>query len=103
MTPEVTVFLERMLEEGGMVDLEPGVKQQMLDDLGLRLQNAIFVALLERLPENDLPAFNTLVEEKAPQEQIQQFLTARIPNLEEVTAQAMLDFRRLYVSETAVA
>lgn len=101
MTPEITVFLEKMLEEGGMADVEPGVKQQMLDDLGLRLQNAIFVALLERLPEQDLPTFNTLVEEKASQEQIQQFLTARIPNLEEVTAQAMMDFRKMYVTETA--
>ncbi len=96
---ELTVFLERMLDDGGMKDVEPGIRQQMLADLRARLQNKIFAALVMRLPENDLPALDALVERNAPQDQVQQFLRERIANLDEVVAEAMLEFRKLYVKE----
>lgn len=96
---EVTVFLERVLADGGMANVEPEVREQMLKDLRSRLENKLFATLVMKLPENDLPAFNALVERKAPQEQIQEFLKTKIPNLDEVLAEAMLEFRRLYVKE----
>lgn len=94
---EITAFLERLLDDGGMREVEPEVRAQMLTDLRARLQNALFATFITKLPEADLPAFNALVEEKAPLERVQEFLATRIKNLETVVANALLDFRKQYV------
>lgn len=96
---EVTMFLERMLDDGGMGDIESQVREQMLNDLRSRLQNKIFSSLIMKLHEADLPALNALIERKAPQEQVQEYLQQKISNLPEVVAEAMLEFRKLYVKE----
>lgn len=95
---EITVFLERMLDDGGMKDVEPGVRQQMLTDLRSRLQHALFAAFVTKLPEADLPAFDALVEEKASLERIQSFLKSKIPNLDTLIADTLLAFRKQYVA-----
>lgn len=96
---EITVFLERVLDDGGMSNVEPAVREQMLNDLHARFRNALFASVITKLPEQDLPAFDALVQEHAPDERVQVFLRERIPNLDEYIAQAMLDFRKLYVKE----
>lgn len=96
---EVTAFLERMLDDGGMKDLQAEVREQMLADLRSRLQNALFATVVMKLPENDLPSFNALVERNAPSTQIQEFLRQRIANMDDVMAGAMLEFRKQYVKE----
>lgn len=94
---EATAFLERMLDDGGMKDLEAEVREQMLADLRSRLQNALFATVVMKLPEAELPAFNALIERNAPSTQLQEFIRERISNLDDVIAQAMLEFRKQYV------
>lgn len=96
---EITVFLERILDNGGMKNVEPEVHQQMLTDLRSRLQNALFASFITKLPEADLPAFDALVEEKASLERIQTFLKSKIPNLDTLIADTLLAFRKQYVAE----
>jgi len=95
----VTVFLQRMLDDGGMKDVEPEIKNQMLNDLRARLENKLFATMVMKLPEVDLPALDQLITAQAGPQQIQQFLRQRIPNLEEIVAEAMLEFRKEYVKE----
>lgn len=97
----ITAFLEKVLDDGGMRDVEPEVRQQMLKDLRVRMENAIFGMIVTKLPEQDLPKLDQMIEAKESQLAIQRFLRERISNLDEVTAQAMLDFRSHYVKEAA--
>ena len=94
---EVTVFLERILDDGGKKDVEPEVRQQMLDDLRQRFQNKLFATIVMKIPEQDLPALNDLIQRKAPESQVQDFVRAKLPNLDGVLAEAMTEFRKLYV------
>lgn len=96
---EVTAFLERLLDDGGMRELEPDVRAQMLEDLRLRFQNKLFAAVVMKLPERELPALDELITAKTPAPQIQEFLRTRIENLDQVMADAMIEFRKLYVKE----
>lgn len=93
----VTAFLEQVLDDGGMKDVEPGLKGQMLQDLRTRLQNNLFATIVTKLPEEDLPAFEALVSKPAPQADVQQFIRQRLPNLDQLLAEAMLNFRKQYV------
>lgn len=100
---EVRVFLEKMLVDGGMADVVPEVKEQMIDDLMTRLQSCVFAAVLAKLPEQDLPAFNELADRNAPQDDVQRFLVEHVPDIDAITGQAMLDFRAIYVKEPTPA
>jgi hypothetical protein len=95
----ITAFLDQLINDGGLGEVEPQTRQQMITDLRTRLQNSLFTRLITKLPESDLPAFDTMLEQKAKDEDVQNFLRERIPNIDEHIAQAMLDFRKGYVKE----
>lgn len=97
---EVTAFLERLLDDGGMRDTEPEVRKQMLDDLRVRFQNKLFATVVMKLPEKDLPALDELIQGQAPDHAVQDFIRQRISHLDDVLAEAMLEFRKLYVKES---
>jgi len=94
---DVRQFLEDILEDAGYPALTREVKEQMLQDLYLRLDNKLIAAALENLPEEHLEAFDTMLENQEGADKINAFLAEKIPHIKELFGQAMLDFRRSYL------
>lgn len=80
-----------------MDKLAAPVQEQMLSDLYARLEDWLFGQIIDALSDDDLTQFRELMENKASQEQLEEFLEKKIPNAKEIFSKAMLDFRKSYL------
>lgn len=90
-------FLNTMLKDAGMTDLDPEVEAQMMDDLRSRLQERFFATVVKNLSEEQLNELIKLDSKKASESEIEQFIGKNISNPSEVFAQAMMNFRADYL------
>ncbi|MBI2601202.1 hypothetical protein HYW42_04555 [Candidatus Daviesbacteria bacterium] len=101
--PEVRGYLDNLLTEAGITAADGNMHKQLIDDLYVRLDNFLSTTILDNLPPEHLDQFSQMVDQKRPQQEIQQFLKEKIPNSEDVFAKAMLDFRDLYLGNTVIS
>lgn len=99
---EVRTFLEGLLSDAGMTSLDEGMKEEMIKELYVRLDNFITASLIDKLPPEHLEAFIKMNEEKKPQAEIEQFLKQNLPNYGEVLANTFIQFRENYLGNVAV-
>ncbi|MEI6650394.1 MAG: hypothetical protein WCL23_03080 [Candidatus Moraniibacteriota bacterium] len=99
LNDETQIFLERLVEEKGFVNLSEKLKADILDGLNARLVSFIVAAIAERLSEEDAERMNEIMEEgkEMSMDTVIDFLNDRVPDLGEVTAGAMMDFRETYL------
>lgn len=89
-------FVDRLMAEKKLDGLDEAVKLQMKEDLLLRAEEAVKATIFSNLPEEKLPEFNSLLE-AGQDENLQAFIKEAIPNMAELTAQALLDMRAAYL------
>lgn len=106
---DIRTFLEGLLDDAGMTPT-PEIKEEMIKDLYVRLEHMLIAAAAERLQPEDLEAFQKLLESKASQTQLQQFLSTKLSSqsganpdsigadAQEIFAQAIARFRDMYLA-----
>ncbi len=94
---ELEQFVDRLLEEKAMVDLDEEVLQQLKKDLFDRVEDRINAMLLAKLPADKLADFEKLLE-SGSDEEVQKFCSDAIPKLDEAIAAELLAFRTTYLS-----
>lgn len=95
---EIRIFLESILQDAGIRDLDDKTHEQMLQELFKRLDNYILLSISDNLPADKLEIFTRMAENKASAEQMKTYLQENIPDSTQIFAQAMLDFRDYYLS-----
>ncbi|MCL4418994.1 DUF5663 domain-containing protein [Patescibacteria group bacterium] len=100
---EIRNYLDGLLKDAGMTTLDDAMREEMIKELFARLDNFIASAIIEKLPPENLDEFIKMNEEKKSQAEIEQFLKDKMPNAQEVFANAFSDFRNLYLSNVSVA
>lgn len=90
-------FVDRLIEEKGIALEDPEVFAQLKNDLLKRVEDAINVAVVTKLPEEVLPEMERTLK-TGNLEKVRQLAAKHIDNLDEVVAEAMLRFRRVYVN-----
>ena len=95
----VTDFLNQILDDAGMTDLPPEVRQQMLVDLRARLEDRFLATIISVLKEDQLTQFRELTEQGA-EDKVAEFINTNIPNSQELFAQAMVTFKEQYLGAT---
>ncbi|TAK95049.1 hypothetical protein EPO05_05345 [Patescibacteria group bacterium] len=101
MTNEtIRQFLEQLIVEKQFKDLSPALKETMIESLHKRLEAHIIMAIAEKLDEKTAEEMNAMLEGDAPKSvgELQEFLKSRIPNIEEAIAEAMMEFRSVYLA-----
>lgn len=96
-TQVVNDFLNLLLDEGGMGTVSPEVREQMLKDLHLRLNEKMFVSILSRLDDEKTTKYRELIEGKAPAEEVEKFIDSNIPDAQDFFAQVFMTFRSDYL------
>lgn len=89
-------FVDRLIEEKQLSNLEPEVLGRLKEELRQRAEDRIKAAIFENIPEERLPEFDQLLQ-AGDAAALQSFVSAALPNLSEVTAQALLDLRASYL------
>lgn len=94
---ELKQFLEGILLEANMSLVDDSLKEEMLKELFVQLDQHIASVILEKLPQEQIEAFIKLNEEQKPKEEIEAFLREHIPNITDVMSNAFAEFRELYL------
>lgn len=97
VTPEIQQFLEDLVAEAGLGEMDERVKAEMMQGLYTRLDNFMASVILENLSPEDAEVFIRMNEEKKPKEETEQFLKNKVPNSDQVFAKALVDFRDFYL------
>lgn len=99
---EVQPYLEGLLADAGITPIDDAMKEGMMKDLYVRLDNFLASAILDNIPADQVEAFIQLNEKKATKEEIDGFLQEHLPNTKEVFTKAFVEFRDLYLGNTAL-
>ncbi len=94
---DIKAFLESLLNDAGMQTLDQPMREEMVKELYVRLDQHMTATIIDKLPAEYLEAFIKMGEEKKSMVEIQQFLTDKMPNAQEVFARAFADFRETYL------
>ncbi len=90
-------FIVTMLKDKGFGGEDKVVFEQLKNDLTGDLEQRINAAILAAMPEDKLASFEKILE-KGNAAQIQEFCAKNVPNLNEITALEMLNFRKTYLA-----
>lgn len=95
-------FIEGLLTEKGITDLEPDVKEELVNDMKTRLMNQINEAAIMELSEEKADELARLVDDPAfDNAKMTEFMANSGVNLAEVTLDTMLKFRGFYLGSEA--
>ena len=87
MNPTVKNYLTKnVLAELGLENLEPAQMERLLDAMGSIIQGRIQLRIVDELSSDDKESFFKLLDEKKNDEEIDNFLKQKIPNLEDLLA-----------------
>jgi len=89
-------FVDRLLEEKKMSNLEPEILEQARQDLIEKAEDSIKAAIFENLPSDKMEKFVQLLGSNDA-DLIQSFIKESVPDLESVIAKALLNFRHSYL------
>ena len=89
-------FINRLVAEKGFEDVDDEVRDQIKNDLRDRVEDRINATILQHMPPEKLEEMDKMLESAGPQE-IQSFCRENIENLDEVIAQALVEFRSTYL------
>ena len=89
-------FLDQLIKEKDLSDQDPEVTAQIRADLRELLDRKLDAVVLANLPSDSLEDFEVLVDAE-DSAAIKEFISANIPNLDEVIAMGLLEFRQAYL------
>lgn len=90
-------YVDRLIEEKGFPDLTEAVRAQIKSDLLTRLNDTINAKVIAALSDEDLVGFEKLIDGNAPQEEVQKYIEAKIPDSTTFLAGVLLEFRKNYL------
>ncbi len=89
-------FVERLMEEKGLTHLEPSVQDEMRSDLMTRVNERLNAEMVAALPEGKVAELDTVLDGGAP-DAVRAFFMANVPNVDDVFAKTLMDFRAAYL------
>ncbi len=95
---DIRNFLDEVLRDANITSLDQKTHDDMIVELYLRLDDYMLGTITEKLPEENMEEFTKMAEAGKSREELQQYLQTYIPNATELFANAMIDFRNLYLS-----
>jgi len=94
---EVREYLDSLLQDAGMTGFDPVMHDAMINELYVRLDKFLIGKVVEFLPEDKLDEFAKLNEETDDPQKIQEYLSANLPNAQDVFINAFGQFRDIYL------
>ncbi|NMB56354.1 hypothetical protein GYA19_00235 [Candidatus Beckwithbacteria bacterium] len=97
ISPAINEFLDKIIDEKKYENLLPEVRDQIKTDLQDRVNQYLNARLINKLDDKQVEELQELLKQKSEVEEVNKFFEDRIPNLKEVIAASLLDFRKIYL------
>lgn len=99
---KVHEFIGQIIDEKGMTDLEPEIREQMIEEMSTLLMQQIDNAAINALSEEKaIELADGLEDGSIKQEDVSKFMTDAGLNLEEISLMTMIQFRDLYLGRVS--
>ena len=95
----ISAFIDKLLKEKGVTGLSDEVMTQMKSDLVERAENMVNANILANMPKDSLEEFEKKLDE-GNDEEIQIFCRKNIPNLDQITSDALVKLQKIYLADT---
>lgn len=93
----ISKFVNDIIKAKNFRALDDDVRNQLEKDLKNRLLDQIDRAVIEVLPEKKIDGLSELLDRKASQQEIQQYVANCGINTQKIVLETMLRFRALYL------
>lgn len=100
ITPEIREFLETLLTDANILNLDETQKEGMIQELFVQLDSFIAATVVKSLPPEKMEEFMKMSDEKRPQDEMQNFLQTNVPDVQNVFINAFTEFRNIYLKNT---
>lgn len=90
-------FIDQLIDERGYTDLLPEIRNQMRQDIALRLDDFVMARIISVLSDVDLDSFEKLLEKKPTNEELQKFVTEHVEDLTTLLTNTLLEFKGVYL------
>ena len=94
MDSHIHSFLVALLHDAGQTDLGSELEEVMVQDLAARLEDRLVLVCVQYLSD----AQQEEVKKIADTEAVMAYLKQEVPDFERVVAQALVDFREVYIA-----
>lgn len=93
----ISQFIDRLIEEKALDGIGPEVVEQIKEDLADRIEDRINTAILANMPPSHLEEFDKILD-NGDEEKIQLFCQSNIPELDNIVANELMNFRNTYLN-----
>lgn len=94
-------YLDSLIEEKFIKKghaLEPEVREELKKDLSMQLDEFIMARVIAALSDEDVVAFENILKEGKPQEELQKFAVDHIPDFTDFLTNTLLEFQKVYLA-----
>jgi ATP phosphoribosyltransferase len=90
-------FIDRLIQEKALENIDAETMEQIRKDLADRIEDRINASILAKMPTEKLEEFDKILDSN-DEEKIQSFCQANIPELNELIAGELMNFRNIYLN-----
>lgn len=92
------VYLEQLLKAANIAAMPEDYKKSYKERLAMEVERRIGIVVMNELDKKDLGEFEKLLEKDVSPEEIQNFISSRVPNLVELVRKALDDFAAEFIA-----
>ena len=102
--PEIRTYLENILQDAQMTTaLDNQMREDMVFELYKQLDNYLASVVVDKMPPEFVEEFIKLNEQPTTKQQAEAFIKEKLPNSQQVLAEAFVHFRDMYVHNVSAA
>ncbi|MFA5933315.1 MAG: DUF5663 domain-containing protein [Microgenomates group bacterium] len=97
---DVRKYLESLLYDTHITLLDEEMKEEMIEEIYKRLDSYLAATIANKLPPEALNEFIKMNDENRPAPEVEAFIKEKMPDADQVFANAFVEFRNLYLGNT---
>src|SRR5205807_629061 len=90
---EIRTYLNALLDASGMKDADTTTREDMVQELFLKLDDYIIDRVVEYMPVEKLDEFTAFMQKNPSKEAVEQYIQSNVPNAQDIFTVAFADFR----------
>lgn len=98
-TNNIEGYLDGLIDQKNYPDLTPEIREELKNDLRMRLNDFIMARIVAQFSDEDLTAFEELLKAQKPQEELQQFAVDHIPDFTTFLTDVLIEFQGVYLGD----
>lgn len=94
---DLDFYINNLIDQKGYPDLTPEVREELKNDIRVRLNDFIMARVIAAFSDEDVDTFEELLKQNKSQAELQQFAAEHIPNFTDFLTNVLLEFQSVYL------